>query len=378
MADQVRRQFLLGTAAVCLATRALAPRNGNPIATAFAGEGQARRRREVPRHVLGDMPARSQPNLKILDSVKLDAGWRHKVEYLAEPADPLFDAPVDMIRAYLFVPDHSNDEVLPALVAIHQDGPQSHIGKSEPAGLTGDKNQYYGLELFQRGYVVLCPDRFGHAERRRTSPNDISSIDPNRDDELLNHRVGQLLLRGRSMIGKEVFDLMVATDVLASLGYVDKDRVGAIGHSAGGNALIYFMFADPRIRVGVSSCGLFDMLKFFSEAAPKKRLAAIALPGLAKVGDSADYLALIAPRPVLLTRGLWEWGKEGQQERYSRAHVQETRDMETKARRNYARLGASANLQAVYFDEAGGNHDFPPTVRHEAYQWIDRHLNRPA
>jgi dienelactone hydrolase len=325
-------------------------------------------------HVLGDMPARSKPDFKVLESVKLDGGRRDKIEFLAEPADPLFHTPADMIRAYLFVPDHRDGDLLPALVAIHQDGPQSHIGKSEPAGLAGDKNLYYGLELFQRGYVVLCPDRFEHAERRRTSPNDLTSIDPNRDDDLLNHRVGQLLLQGRNMMGKEVYDLMVATDVLTSLGFVNKHRIGVIGHSAGGNALVYFMFADARIQVGVSSCGLFDMLRFFREDAPKRRMAAIAMPGLAKVGDSADYLAFIAPRPIVLTRGLWEWGREGEDGRFSREHVQETRDMEAKARKNYERLGETTNLQVIYFDEAGGNHDFPPKVRDEAYRWIDRHL----
>lgn len=325
---------------------------------------------------LGDMPTRPPVNLKVLESVKLDAGWRHKVEYRAEPADPRFAAPPDQVRAYLFVPEHSKDDRLPAVVAIHQDGPQSHIGKSEPAGLAGDKNQYYGLELFQRGYVVLCADRFGHAERRRVVSNDINSIDPDRDNDLLNHRVGQLLLAGRSFLGKEVYDLMLAVDVLHSLAYVDRGRIAALGHSAGGNSLVYFMFADPRVKAGVSSCGLFSMMRFFSEAAPKKRLAAIALPNLAKWGDSGDYLAGIAPRPILLTRGLWEWGKDGDEGRYSREHVQETRAMEAQAGKRYVDLGASANLSTIYFDEDGGNHDFPPTIRRQAYEWIDTCLKR--
>jgi dienelactone hydrolase len=361
-------------AATSLSIFALGHKEGVPITNESANDGQVQGRRDALMGVLGVMPARPKPALKVLESVQLEGGRRDKIEFLAESADPVFATPVDTIRAYLFIPDHRTNEVLPGMIAIHQDGPQSNIGKSEPAGLAGDKNLYYGLELFQRGYVVLCPDRFEHAERRRTSPNDISSIDPKRDDDLLNHWVGQLLLSGRNMMGKEVYDLMAATDVLLSLGYVDKDRVGAIGHSAGGNALIYFMFADPRIKVGVSSCGLFDMLRFFREDAPKRRMAAIALPGLRKVGDSADYLALIAPRPVMLTRGLWEWGADGEDARYSKAHVQETRDMEAKARLNYARLQASPHLQTVYFEEAGGNHDFPPNVRREAYEWTDRHL----
>jgi hypothetical protein len=274
----------------------------------------------------------------------------------------------------LFEPYHKEGEKLPAVLAIHQDGPQSHIGKAEPAGLAGDKNLFYGLELFQRGYVVLCPDRFGHAERRRVTPNDLTSIDPERDDQLFNHRVGQLLLAGRNWMGKEVYDLRVAADILSTLDYVDQRRLGAIGHSAGGNALVYFMFVDRRIRAGVSSCGLFDMLRFFDENAPKRRLAATAIPNLAKSGTSADYLSLIAPRPVLLTRGLWEWGRDGQGGQFSQKHVQETRDMVAHAQQDYARLGVPGNLSAIYFDEAGGDHAFPPHVRDQAYDWLEHHM----
>jgi dienelactone hydrolase len=372
MADARRRQILLGGTAAFLSGCALTAVPDSEGSTSDVSHQASNRKSLLA--VLGEMPSRQRVNLTVIDSVRLESGWRHKVEYMAEPTDPLFEAPPDMVRAFLFVPDHDGEELLPAIVAIHQDGPQSHIGKSEAAGLAGDKNQYYGLELFQKGYVVLCADRFGHAERRRVVPNDITSINSDRDDSLLNHRVGQLLLKGRNFIGKEVYDLMVGVDVLNSLSYVDKNRIGAIGHSAGGNSLAYFMFADTRVKVGVSSCGLFSMLRFFSEAAPKKRLAAVALPGLAKVGDSGDYLAGIAPRPILLTRGLWEWGKDGEDKKFSEAHVQETRDMESRARKSYSSLGASANLRAIYFDEDGGNHDFPPSVRREAYLWLDRTL----
>ena len=324
--------------------------------------------------VLGLMPHRPAPEYKTLESTKLDAGWRHKIEFIAEPPDPLFDAPQDVIRAYLFVPNQATKQPTSAIVAIHQDGPQSHIGKSEPAGLAGDKNLHYGLELFGRGYVVICPDRFGHAERRRVTPNDITSIDADRDDGLLNHRVGQLLLRGRTAFGKETYDLMVATDVLMTLDYVDKGRIGAIGHSAGGHNLVFFMFGDSRIRAGVSSCGLFSILHFYSESAAKKRLAAFALPGLASVGDSADYLGLLSPRPVLLTRGLWEWGQTGDDATFSKKHVEETRETEAHARTFYERDSASQNLQTIYFDENGGNHDFPPNVREQTYAWLDQNL----
>jgi hypothetical protein len=192
--------------------------------------------------------------------------------------------------------------------------------------------------------------------------------------DLLNHAIGQLYLQGRTAFGKEVYDLTVTTDILETLDYVDSQRIAAIGHSAGGHAAVFFLFADPRIKLGVPSCGLFSMVRFFREDARKRRLAALALPGLEAVGDSGDYLAMIAPRPMLLTRGLWEWGQDPDEAPFSKAHVQETRDMEAHARKTYLQYHVGDNLKVIYFDENDGNHDFPPQVREQSYKWVDRHL----
>jgi len=39
---------------------------------------------------------------------------------------------------------------------------------------------------------------------------------------------------------------------------------------------------------------------------------------------------------------------------------------------------ASRNLQAIYFDENGGNHDFPPIVREQTYAWLDQNLQHTS
>jgi dienelactone hydrolase len=365
-----RRQLLFGAgaAAIVYPLACQASESSRPWKDCLAT------RRGALSEVLGIMPKRPSPHVRVLETVSIAGGQRLKIEYLAEEADPFFREPPDLIRAYLFVPPHQPGAKYPAIVAIHQDGSQSHLGKLETAGLAGDKNLHYGLDLFQRGYVVLCPDRFGHAERRRGVAQD--SVDPERDQDLLNHRVGQLLLKGRTMMGKEAYDCMVAADVLLGLPYVDTNRLGAIGHSAGGNALVYWMYLDTRPRGGVSSCGYFDMLRFFREDAPKRRMAGIAPPRLALAGQSADYLAGVAPRPLLLTRGLWEWGTEGQDGIFSRDHVQETKDMVKAASDCYEANGSRDKLKALYFDEDGGNHDFPPGIREQAYLWLDEFVKR--
>ena len=303
-------------------------------------------RRDTLRNLLGAFPT----------GVPLD------LETIELP-DPVFDTPIDRISAYLFVPDRRGEELLPAIVAIHQDGPQNHIGKAEPAGLAGADDMHYALELFQRGYVVVCPDRFYHAERRRIPGADTAQTDWQRDDVMLSHWTGQLLLQGRNATGKEAYDLTRAVDVLTNLNMVDTARIGAIGHSAGGYNLVYFMFVDPRVKEGVSSCGFFEVLNFYGELEAKKRGADAAIPGLAAVGSSADYLAFLAPRPVLLTRGMWEWGMRDKWQAYSIQHVQETKNIVAYAKAAYKQEAASDHLQAIIFEEGNGQHAFPPGVK---------------
>jgi dienelactone hydrolase len=319
--------------------------------------------------LLGAMPPRPKPAFTVLETTDIEGGQRLKIEYLAEAAYPKLGEPEDRVRAYLLVPAHSPGQKLPAILAFHQDGPQYTIGKAEPVGLAGDKNLFYALDLFQRGHVVLCPDRFYHAERRR-GVDPAAPTDNPRDSKLYDHRVGQLLLRGRTSIGKDVFDAMVATDLLASLPYVDAKRIGGIGHSAGGLAMTHWMACDTRAKAGISSCGFFELVNFYREDAIKRRSASVALPGLATLGRSADYLAMIAPRNILLTRGRWEWGTKGEWREASLRHVAETEDMVAYARSR----GSDKSLEAIYFDEAGGNHDFPPGIREQAYAWLKTRL----
>ena len=331
-------------------------------------------KKEALLKILGDFPEPPTMQVDTLESVKLDNGWRYKIEYRVENEDTLFDISDDMVRAYLFIPNHEKGEKLPGIIAIHQDGnPQNvHLGKLEPAGIEGDSTLFYGLDLFHRGYIVICPDRFTHGERNNNG-NPVRSV-----EEAIfpvEKRIGQLILRGRTGIGKRIYDMMRAVDILCSLDAIDTNRIGAITHSGGGNYLVPFMFVDERIQCGVSSCGFNDLIDNYNHNYPMNLLSSLALPGLAQVGRSADYLAYLAPRPVLMTRGLWEYGSENpQREAMSRGHVERTLNIEKYAMRRYKDLGAEDNLRVIYFEENGGFHSFPDSVRTTAYNWIDEQL----
>jgi dienelactone hydrolase len=327
--------------------------------------------KEDLRRALGDFPTPVALETEELERVQIEGGERILLQYVVEEADPRFGRPVDKVKAYLFVPHHKKGEKLPAVIAIHQDGPSTHLGKSEPAGIAGAEDQHYGLELFQSGYVVICPDRYYHAERRRIPNAATAPSVQMRDLGLWLKWVCQLIVTGRTHFGKEAYDLSRAADVVSGYSFVDADRIGAIGHSAGGNVLIYFMFTDPRIKVGVSSCGFYELLDDFNEHDRSFSNPAFAIPGLANIGRSADYLAFLAPRPVLLTRGL----HETEDEEASRAHADSTRRIEAFVWPFYQQFDAGNDFRVRYFE---GGHAFPEEIRRAAYKWLDRHLKREA
>lgn len=324
-------------------------------------------------NVLGKMPEDIPLSLDTIESVAIKNGKRLLISYLAEPYDTIFNTPEDRVEAYLFVPDNKK-KLLPAIVAIHQDGANSHIGKKEVAGIAGDSTLFYGKELFDRGYVVICPDRWAHSVRRRIPNADLEQENEKAENRAQSHWLGQLIMRGRTETGKEVYDLSRAVDVLYEYAFVDTNRIGAIGHSGGGYNLIPFVFYDERVDLAVSSCGFFETTYWFHENAAKKRGSSLALPGLLNVGIGTDFIAYTAPRPVLLTRGLYEWGNQGKWGDFSKLDVDEYKNMEKYVLPAYRRVGKPDNFQVIYFDEDGGRHAFPPNVKSRVYNWIDQHL----
>jgi len=339
------------------------------ISAMFGANGQSERQKLLD--LLGDIPPRPALNVDTLEKINIDGGWRYKIKYLSEPVDTIFNTPEDWIYAYLFIPDNPEHKKLPAIVAIHQDGVNYHIGKSEPAGLTGDTTMYYGLELFKRGYVVICPDRYYHGERRLLAKNksfDPNEIDPERDFSLWSYQVGVLFLKGQTNFSKDAYDLSRAVDVLYTLDCVNKEKIGAIGHSGGGLAMVFFMFYDIRIKLGVSSCGIFDIIRTFNFNVPQPFPSDLAIPGLAKAGYSSfDYVKHIAPRSLLLTRGKYEWGKN---DKVSIAFVEEIE----KFKREYLKYNKNGDIKTIVFEDGGGQHSFPYRIRQEVYEWIDSRL----
>lgn len=260
----------------------------------------------------------------------------------------------DRITAYLLRPKDIEPPA-PAIIAMHQ---TVGSGKAEVVGLDGHQDFAYGHELALRGYIVLAPDYLAAGER----------VFPEKDSFESGPFYEQY--PDWSMVGKNIEDSMAAVDVLHMLDFVDKERIGAIGHSHGGHNTIFAMALDDRIRAGVSNCGL----SVFSEEEERLEWSLdkgyIYIPALREYFlkdleppfDIHEVAALITPRPWLNISSYYDVAY-GNQEFLAEVGVQLYR---------VYRLFNAPSAFAFYMH--GNDHSFPRSARALAYGWLDRYL----
>ncbi len=325
---------------------------------------------ETLRDLLGCAPAPDPLDLTELEAIEAADHGRALVEYGT--------AMGERVRAWLLRPRHAKGPT-PGIVAIHQDGERRPyaVGKSEPAGLGGDPELAYGLELCRRGYTVLCPDRFPFESRSLARSRHRASFEAFSvharyggeeldvtEDLYLGCVSTSLLVRGWSLVGRTLFELQRAVDVLTGLPDVDPGRLGAIGHSAGGFYAALLMYLDPRIGAGCSSCGTFLLRWVLGGEAlkPITGFGALAIPGFLRWGDLDQVLAGLAPRPFLETEGEQGMPSGMREAKYA------------LARARYTALGVPERFETVAYP---GSHAFRRDMRQRSYAWLDRWLSTP-
>lgn len=205
----------------------------------------------------GTPPASFPPEVEVLSkSVKQDAlqyeEW--KIQYRVETADTMPIVAGQVVPAYVLIPrDSRYTAPFPGVVCFHQCNVDCLIGKDAVVGKApGRRDQAYGYELVNQGFVVLAPDTLNCGERNIPSirqKDEIRSCHAERDKLLAPYPY------------KFGHDARLAVDVLQSLDQVDSERIGAVGHSGGGYHVLDAMAHDMRIKAGIASCpGLFPFL----------------------------------------------------------------------------------------------------------------------
>ena len=300
---------------------------------------------------LGRMPEKpDNPDVRVLEVHELGTHVRKLIEYSVEPGE--------RITAWLLIP-MGMEGTRPAIVACHQHAGEYYLGKSEPAGLTRNTMYHYGLDLCLRGYVVLCPDHLGFEDRR---PKEFLRRENGALEDAQYERflLCQYITNGSTLQAKYLSDLTVAVDVLESLPVVDANRIGAIGHSLGGQETLWLTWFDHRIKAAVSSCG-FGQIQSILRDHVAHNLAMFTFDFLNQAGDVHALVKGIAPRAFLMTNGTEDhlFPMDG------------VYDIIEKAETQYAEMGVPERFKAVVFQ---GEHSFPKELREDAYQFLDRFL----
>jgi dienelactone hydrolase len=197
------------------------------------------------------------------------------------------------VPAFLLVPD--GDGPLPGVVVHHQHHSQFHLGKSEVAGRAGDPLQAFGPALARRGVAVLAPDAIAFEDRRALA----RGTEPHPGDGPQHHNaMSYRLVRGELLMTTVLGDAAAAHAVLAAQPRVDAARVGALGHSYGGNTTLFHAALDERVRFAAASGAACTYRRRMADRT-QIELAQI-VPGIVALADIDDVVGLIAPRPLLL------------------------------------------------------------------------------
>ncbi len=299
---------------------------------------------------IGPLPPPVPPEPKIVFTEELDDGnlIRQSIRYRS------FDD--DEVSAYLLYPSHVATEAhgaCPAMIALHQTVPQ---GKEAVAGLQGDPDDRYGLELAGRGYAVLVPDVLTAGDRIYPG---FPPYCTRPFEEKYPHW---------SMIGKMIYDHRQGLELLAGLEWVDKRRIGAIGHSLGAYNAYFLAAFDERVRAVVASCGFYP---FAGDSYPLRwgRREFTHIPELNRWLERGEVpfefhevAAAIAPRAY------FNWSAQSD-EHYG--NWQSIGTAMLALQEVYEALGVPDRFVSII---APGGHRFSPFARACAYQWLDCQL----
>jgi dienelactone hydrolase len=230
-----------------------------------------------------EAPRYPAPALTVIDERRRDSYTEQLVSYQSD-GEP--------VPALLLIPGRPCGA---GIVVHHQHHSQWHLGKSEVAGLHGDRWQAFGPALARRGVSVLAPDAIGFEDRRQGGPGtDARPSDPAHYFTTMCYR----LIRGRPLMGTVLTDAATAHSVLAARDEVDPNRVGALGHSMGGASALFHAALDTRVRFAVVS-GAACTYRHRMERGTEIEATQV-VPGMLELCDLDDIAGLVAPRPLLL------------------------------------------------------------------------------
>ncbi|MDX6916617.1 alpha/beta fold hydrolase [Pectobacterium carotovorum] len=256
----------------------------------------------------------------------------------------------------------------PAVILLHDHGAKFDIGKEkmikpwgndaqlDSAQAWADKfftGRFVGDELAKRGYVVLAVDALGWGSRGPIKYEQQQALASN------------FFNLGRSLAGLMAYEDMRATDFLASLEQVDKQRIGVVGFSMGAYRAWQLAALSDKVAAtaAVSWIGTYDGLMTPGNNVLRGQSAFYMLhPGQPTRFDFPDVASVAAPKPMLLFNG----GKD------KLFPTQSVEDAYAKMHKVWQSQRADSKLQTKIWPELG--HVFYQEQQEEVFRFLDQWL----
>ena len=199
----------------------------------------------------------------------------------------------DEIPAFLLMPE--GEGVKTAVLIHHQHNSERHLGKSEVCGLAGDPWQAFAPALARQGIAVLSPDSICFEDRR----HNCMGTEPDENDVAQHfNEMCYRLLRGDTLMHKVLDDSARAISLLQQHPRIDASHIGIMGHSYGGNTVLFHGALDTRIQfMCASGAACSYQYKMNHQLGIEM---ALAIPGFAAQFDIQDLVRCMAPRQTLL------------------------------------------------------------------------------
>lgn len=241
--------------------------------------------RDEIRNFLKYRPTDKQVDFVIHEEIQETGYRRYRISYPANDGDT--------IHALLLIPD--GEGKFPALLIQHQHNSERHLGKSEVCGLAGDPLQAFGSQFAQDGFVVLAPDSICFEDRRRNQ----SGIEEDEEDGMQHfNEMCYRISTGDFLMRKVLDDVAIGLSLLEQHAAVDSEQIGTLGHSYGGNNVLFHAAIDERIGFVCSSGAVCSYdYKMRHEIGLE---IALVIPNFASQWDFHHLIQCIAPRPLLI------------------------------------------------------------------------------
>lgn len=337
-----------------------------PLAWGKAEEKDFAKWKAQARHVLAECMQNLQPApkayaMEVTDREQRDGYEARKIRFnLSEWS---------RVPAYLLVPE--GEGPFPAIVLLHDHGAHFSIGKEkmvrpfhvapevmEDADQWASQcydGQYVGDYLARHGYVVLAIDALFWGERGRKEGTSYDA------QQAL---ASNFLQMGASWGAFINVDDMRSAEFLASLPFVDKERVGSLGFSMGAYRSWMLAALTDVVRASASICWMntTEHLMTLTNNQNKGGSAyAMLIPALRRYLDYPHVASIACPKPTLFFNGT----------RDKLFPIEGVRDAYQEMEAVWKSQGASDHLVTKLWDE---KHFFNKEMQKETLEFFDRWL----